>query len=203
MSNDESVSVWLARLKSGEVAAAQPIWQRYLEDLVRLARKKLGTMPRRVVDEEDVVAVAFDGFLRGVEQGKFAKLDDRQDLWQVLLMLVERRAVSVRRHEFAQKRGGGKVRGESIFENQRKDSLQPFGLAQCPDREVLPDEAAELTDHLRELLDELAEPLQRQIALGKLEGKTNRELKDELGVSLRTIERKLAIVRLKWGGEAV
>jgi DNA-directed RNA polymerase specialized sigma24 family protein len=51
------------------------------------------------------------------------------------------------------------------------------------------------------LLDELGDPAQRQIALGKLHGKTNQELARELDISLRAVERKLAIIRDKWRGE--
>ena len=59
----------------------------------------------------------------------------------------------------------------------------------------------EVTEQLRYLLDQLADEAQRQIALGKLEGKTNKELARDLGISLRAVERKLAIIRDKWRGE--
>ena len=34
--------------------AAQRLWERYFDDLVRLARPKLGAIPRREADEEDI-----------------------------------------------------------------------------------------------------------------------------------------------------
>ena len=34
----ESVTRWIDLLKAGDPAAAQPLWQRYFEQLVRLAR---------------------------------------------------------------------------------------------------------------------------------------------------------------------
>lgn len=49
--------------------------------------------PCRVADEEDVVAVAFASFCRGIAANRFAVLDDRDDLWQVLVVLTERKAV--------------------------------------------------------------------------------------------------------------
>ena len=36
----------------------------------------------RLADEEDVALSAFDSFCRGAEQGRFPRLDDRDDLWQ-------------------------------------------------------------------------------------------------------------------------
>ena len=201
MSNDESVTTWLARLKAGRTDAAGKIWQRYVENLVRLARRKLGRSPRRAADEEDVVLSAFDGFLKGVADERFNKLDDRDDLWQVLVMLTERRAIALRRRELALKRGGGEVRGESVFARHEGNGSHKPGLDQACGREATPAFAAEMTEQLCHLLEQLSDDTQRQIALGKLEGMTNQELAKKLGISLRTVERKLGLIRDKWSGE--
>ena len=50
-------------------------------------------------------------------------------------------------------------------------------------------------------LEQLSDDTQRQIALGKLEGMTNQQLAKKLGVSLRTVERKLGTIADKWRGE--
>src|SRR5687768_16542494 len=132
---EDSVTMWLGGLKAGCSDAAAKIWHRYVEQLVRHARRKLGRSPRRAVDEEDVVLSAFDGFLQGVDDGRFLKLDDRDDLWQVLVMLTERRAIALRRRELALKRGGGQVRGESAFGQHDSNGSQKPGLDQaaCPE----------------------------------------------------------------------
>src|SRR5262245_9951905 len=78
-----SVSLWLERLRAGDAAAAQPIWERYYERLVRLARRRLPTRIRSA-DEEDVAQSAFHSFFRAVEQGRFPALADRDNLWAVL-----------------------------------------------------------------------------------------------------------------------
>jgi hypothetical protein len=53
-----------------------------------LARAKLGGQPRRVADADDVVVSAFASFCRGAELGRFQRLEDRDDLWQVLGMIL-------------------------------------------------------------------------------------------------------------------
>ena len=73
-----SVTTWLARLKAGDSQAGQQLWQRYLDRLTRLARRKLAGASRRVADEEDVALSAFHGFLRGVER----KLNLIRRKWQ-------------------------------------------------------------------------------------------------------------------------
>lgn len=55
-----------------------------MDRLVRLAHRRLGTAPRALADEEDVVLSAFDSFLRAVNKERFSQLEDRSDLWQVL-----------------------------------------------------------------------------------------------------------------------
>jgi DNA-directed RNA polymerase specialized sigma24 family protein len=50
------------------------------------------------------------------------------------------------------------------------------------------------------LLDQLDEPLQ-QIAIMKMEGYTDGEIAEKLGVVTRTVERKMARIRAKWEAE--
>ena len=88
MPSDESVSEWLGQLRDGDPAAAQKLWQRYFLRLVGLARTKLQGTPRRAADEEDVALSAFDSFCRGAEQGRFPQLSDRDNLWDLLVLLV-------------------------------------------------------------------------------------------------------------------
>ena len=47
--------------------------------MIGLARQNLGHSPRGATDEEDVALSAFDSFCQGVEQGQFARLQDRDD----------------------------------------------------------------------------------------------------------------------------
>lgn len=45
MSHVDSVTEWIARLKAGDPKSSQPLWERYVDQLVRRARKKLGSAP--------------------------------------------------------------------------------------------------------------------------------------------------------------
>ena len=99
-----SVTVWIEQLKAGDAAAAAPLWQGYFRRLVGLARQMLGAAPRGVADEEDVALSAFDSFCRGAAEGRFPRLDDRDDLWQILMMLTARKALRLLRQERRHKR---------------------------------------------------------------------------------------------------
>src|SRR3954466_10228051 len=112
MSADGSVSRWVTALKGGDVAAAQPIWERYHRRLVGLAREKLRGARRRAADEEDVVQSAFHSFFRGVARGRFPQLNDRDNLWRLLVVITARKALDQLAHEHAKRRGGCAIPGE-------------------------------------------------------------------------------------------
>src|SRR6476620_6143759 len=99
MSTNDGLTTWLDELKQGKPQAAQRLWEAYFERLTRLARLKMANATRRVADEEDIALAALDSFCRGALQGRFPKLDDRDDLWQVLVMLTTRKALDQRDHD--------------------------------------------------------------------------------------------------------
>lgn len=187
MDQPRSVSRWIDQAKTGEEAAAQRLWERYFPQLLSVARKKLSDGPRRVADEQDVVVSVFDACLRGAREGRFADLHDREDLWQILVMLTARKASNLKRAHNRQKRGGGRVRGESVFEED--------GMYQVVSQEPTPETAALLAEEIQSLLDRLDDPDLKQVALWKLENYTNREIAEKLGRSTRSVIRKLNLIR--------
>lgn len=198
MAHSGSVTGWLVQLKSGDRQVSQQLWERYVHRLVRLARKKLGRTPRRAADEEDVVISVFDGFVRGVEERRFPRLDDRDDLWRVLVMLTDRKAVNQQRHELAKKRGGGRVRGDSALVKRGRSVSDQSGVVQLTDNQPTPEFAAECSEQIALLMASLDGDLLRRIAIYKMEGYTNEELARKLNTSPRTIERKLRLIRQTW-----
>ena len=44
----------------------------------------------------------------------------------------------------------------------------------------------------------MLDPVQKQVAQGKLEGRRNAEIARQLGCSERTVERKLQVIRRVW-----
>jgi DNA-directed RNA polymerase specialized sigma24 family protein len=199
MSSEGSVTRWIDQLRAGNTAAAGPLWERYFRLLVTRARAALGGAPRRAADEEDVALSAFDSFCRGVERGRFPRLDDRNDLWQVLIMLAARKASHQIRDEKRAKRGAGKVSPEA--------DLEPVGaeeeavLAQVVGTEPTPELAASVAEECRRLLDRLGDGELRSIAVWQMEGWTVEEIAERLGRSVRTVARKLVIIRDRWRGE--
>lgn len=197
MSSDD-VTEWLIQLARGEQDAAQRLWQRYSQRLVALARRRLEGIPRRVADEEDVALSAFQSFCRGLASGRFPRLNDREDLWRLLVTITAHKALGYARRHRAEKRGAGSVRGESAFLTGDGSSGQ-FGIGQIIGREPTPEFACMVAENLRELLESLGDDFLRRLALLKLEGYTNEQVASQLACTVRTVERKLHRIRQKWG----
>ncbi len=195
----DSVTDWIIRLKEGESEAQERLWNRYLSQLVAVAQRRLMASNRRVEDEEDAVLSAYTAFLTGVEDGRFSKLDDRTDLWQILVMLIDRKAIAQIRRDQAEKRGGGQT--VRSIRSPQSSSRAEGELADLEDPAPTPQEAIELNERLRELLASLDDEVLVRIAIAKLESRTNREIAELLGIGLSTVERKLALIRSAWSRE--
>src|SRR5262249_18854466 len=104
MSASGSVTRWIDGLRTGESVAARKLWETYFHRLVDLGRKRLRALPRRAAAAGDVAMTAVDGCGRGVEGGRSPRLDARHDLWQVLLMLTQRKVADLAQHEGREKR---------------------------------------------------------------------------------------------------
>lgn len=190
MSETASVTVWIQQLRGGNSQAAQKLWEGYFQRLVGLARAKLRALPRRGADEEDVALSAFDSFFRGVEKGRFPQLDDRDDLWHVLLMITERKAIDLIQHEGREKRDWR--RNQQIGTSAESIDLEG--------KEPDPAFAAQIAEELQNRLEMFADDELRVIAVRKMEGYTNQEIAAELGCSLVTVERRLRLIRREWTG---
>ncbi|HMF19139.1 MAG TPA: ECF-type sigma factor [Gemmataceae bacterium] len=192
-----SVTNWIGQIKAGNFAAAQDLWNRYFHRLVGLAREKLRGSPRRAADEEDAVLSAFDSFFRGAEQGKFPRLQDRDDLWSLLVVITARKALDLIQHERRKKRGGGRVLTEAELGNLASASVSIPGLDQFVGREPTPAFSAQVAEEFRRLLENLEDTELRSVALWKMEGHENNDIADKLGCVARTVERKLQAIREK------
>jgi DNA-directed RNA polymerase specialized sigma24 family protein len=195
MSSPESITVWIRELRSGDACAAQRLWQSYFARLVGLARKKLLGQPRGAADEEDVALSAFASFCRGAAACRFPRLDDRNDLWQVLVLLTVRKAYRLIQHEGRHKRGGGGVHHLSALVEEGSGVVEVLG------REPTPELAAGVAEECRRLLDALGDTELRSIALWRMEGCTTGEIAAQLGCVPRTVERKLRVIRGLWQQE--
>lgn len=190
-----SVTRLMNSLEEGDEYAALKLWQHFYTRLVGVIRSRISTSARRVSDEDDIANAAFEQCFCGIRSGRYPDLRDRNSLWGLLLDISEKRLINVHRDLSRKKRGGGNVRGESIF--YRADSPERRGIEHVAGPEPTPEFAVTVAEQSSRLLDCLDE-VQRQIALLKLAGHTNQDIGKELDISISTVERKLGLIRSKW-----
>ncbi len=185
MPTDHSVSHWLRQVQAGDHGGIQPLWDRYFAQLVRLARARLRGVAAGHADEEDVAASAFASFCRAAEAGRFPQLGDRDDLWRLLIVITARKAARVLRSEMRAKRGGGLRREDIELESVVGDAPSPAFAAQC-------------ADECRAMLALLGDETLAAVAVQKMEGYSAAEIAGRCDVAVRTVERKLQLIRQIW-----
>jgi DNA-directed RNA polymerase specialized sigma24 family protein len=196
MPGDNSVTNLIDGLIAGDEADIERLWDRYFERLVRLAAARLPAHGRRSFDEEDVALSAFQSFCGRAGRGQFPRLSDRDDLWRILATITVRKALETWRYQNRQRRGGGRLVGESALLGHNNDKRG--GLAEFLGCEPTPEDAAEFADDYRRFLARLEQPALLTVALRRLEGQSTSEIAEALKVSPRTVERKLQLIRAIW-----
>lgn len=194
-----SVTHCIARFRAGEKGAFDKIWEHYFNDLVKVARKYLRGRPKGgMADEDDIVQNALWSVCQGLPRNKsYDAVNSRQSLWPILVAITKYKVTDHFRRENAQKRGGGKVLNERAAEDGTDDNdnlLANMLAAQTPTGDDLVAMSEQL-DHLMAMLpkDDL-----RRIAKLHIEGWKNAEIAEQLAISTRGVERKLALIRDSW-----
>ena len=140
---------------------------------------------------------AFDSFCTAAARGRFPRLDDRDDLWRVLVTVTERKASDLLRRQRRLKRGGGRVATEADLAGPEGDLLDHLaGTAPTPEF------AALVAEEYRRRLAALPDAALRRVAVLKMEGYSNQEIARRIGLSLRSVVRQLYLIRRTWLGEA-
>jgi DNA-directed RNA polymerase specialized sigma24 family protein len=109
--------------------------------------------------------------------------------------IASKKAVDQMRRESREKRGGAAVRGDSVFQGW---AAEPGGFDDFLGQDPSPSFLVLIDEQHRLLLKNLDDEILRRIAIDRIQGFTNAEIGARLGVSLRSVERKLERIREIW-----
>jgi DNA-directed RNA polymerase specialized sigma24 family protein len=198
-----SVTKWIADLKSQrQTAAATELWNRFFRQLAALARRRLAGIPERLTDDQQAAADALYGLLRGVEQNRFPDLQDRGDLWQILLDLTEKQVSNQLQYHARLKRNWRRTVDVSAIAGEDSAGQSLHGGEQLESPEPTPEFAVACAEQYDLRLEQLdaADPRGdlRRAAIGKLQGYSNEEIAEHCSVATRTVERRLRRIRDLW-----
>jgi len=179
--------------------ACHDLWDAVYDRLAILARQRLTAQNRRVADEEDVALSAVKSFIRAAEAGRLAAVQNRDELWRVLITIMIRKSNALQDHLKAHKRGNGLTRGDSALAHSDNDYTPGFDQIADPGH---PDRFVdELMGECRERMETLPDSTLRSIALKRMEGYEIPEIAAQLKLSVPTIQRKLARIRGLWAAD--
>jgi RNA polymerase sigma-70 factor (ECF subfamily) len=187
MAASDSFADVMARLRSGEEAAAREVFQRFVDRLVKLARQQFNAAMRRRVDPEDVVQSAYRSFFLRFGEGK-VEVEGWGKLWGLLTVITLRKCFDQAEYHRAERRN---VQREAAGHAGAKGA-EPWW--QAVSREPTPAEAAVLAETVEQLVCSLAED-ERPVLEMSLQGYTAQEISGRLGLSERTARRLRERVR--------
>ena len=176
-----SITGWIAGMKSGDPAAAQPAVGALFRRMVELARRGYGLR-----DERDVMPPATRKMPRsclrqpvhGPGQGTISATGRPRRPLAAACRHHHPQGPGPARHRMRQKRGGGHVHAATdIQEPDSDDDL----LAQAIGSEPTPEFAAMVADEYRRLLERLGDDVLRKVAVLRVEGYTTDAIADQLG----------------------
>ena len=195
MSDTLSLEKLLDAMQKGDEQAFDTFFKAYYDRLVRFARKKISSFPLRTFDEEDLALSAINSLFNGINENRF-EIQSSVELWKLLVSITKRKLINERQSQLAQKRGGGNVRGDSIWCQTGDDNF--FHEQQDMKQGMPPDACIELLETTDMLFQRLEDDKSRRIARLLLEGYRIDDIAKELNCVRRTIERKIARIRELW-----
>ncbi len=186
---NDSVTDWLGRLKSGDEEAARLLWDRYFDELIRLARSRL-KIPGGAADADDVVQSAFLSLCAGAKDGCFPGLENRDSLWKLLFTIVVRKAANIARRESRPTKHSQKLREQAEVACVAIGGGVEHLTARGPGPELV----VLWADQFVHIMDSLSTSL-RKVAELLLEGQSNSEIAESMGCSQATVGRRIQALR--------
>ena len=183
MAPEEKVLIDLWR--QGDQDAARQIVERYIDRLLVLARRRISQRLASRVDAEDIVQSVFRTFFGRLKDGQFV-FADQDDLCKLLVRITLHKTLRQVAFHKAAKR-------DPSLETEQGEHHREQLLALL-DAEPTPDATVAFLDQLEHFLGRL-QPLERQILEMRLQGHSNEDIANKLGVYDRKIRRVVEHVR--------
>ena len=175
------------RWRKGDQDAATALYQLYVERLTRLIGAKVSSKMNARVDPDDIVQSALKSMLIRVRSGSFEFGDDRA-FWQLLVTIAVNKVHNKVRFAKAAKRD---ISRETVSGG---DDQYDAYVASCLSRAPTSDEVVEFEELLEELFRHLP-PREAKVLQHRMDGLTQQETAEKLGVDVRTVRRDLERLR--------
>jgi RNA polymerase sigma factor (sigma-70 family) len=183
--------------RQGDQDAASKLYAQYFERLMRIVSGQLLQSYQQQVEPEDVLQSAFGTVFKRISNGDF-RFENDQDVWKLLVTVTLNKVRGRIRFLNAERRDIRRTRrGETDFDLVLAEQLSKNPGVQ---------EAVEFADLVRDIYGLLPED-ETQVLQLRIEGYSQQEIADKLGVTDRTVRRMWDRIRQRLarllGGEEV
>jgi RNA polymerase sigma-70 factor (ECF subfamily) len=171
----------VAAYQAGSDTAAQILFDRYCEKLLRLARRRIGQRLVGRIDPEDVIQSAFRTFFVHVRKSDFSFAEE-SDLFKLLVRLTVHKTLRQIAHHRAAKRDPAREIGQALEDRDLMEQL----ISQEPP----PEAGITLLEEMERFFSRLTE-FERQVLELRLQGYSSSEIAEKLQTYDRKIRRVL------------
>jgi RNA polymerase sigma-70 factor (ECF subfamily) len=171
--------------RAGSETAARELFDRYVERLMLLARRRIGSRMAARIDPEDVVQSVFRTFFCRLKEDRF-QIGGEDDLCKLLVRITVHKTLRQVAFHRAAKRDPAQEAGHGVQAGEM--------LLQVMDEEPSAETVVAFLDQFEHLLDQLA-PADRRILELRFQGHSTEDIARELGLYDRKIRRVLERVR--------
>ncbi|MDB5312595.1 MAG: prkC 23 [Gemmataceae bacterium] len=175
----------VSALRAGSESAARELFDKYCEQLMKLARRRIGQKMTSRVDPEDVLQSAFRSFFVRVKNDEFS-FEAEDDLFKLLVRITVHKTLRQIAFHRAAKRDPARETGQGRV----GEDVLGFIASADPPAEV---EVA-LIDEFEKFVAQLP-PLDRQVLELRFQGYTPVEIAETLGTYDRKVRRILERVQ--------
>ena len=185
-----SISHWLKGLKAGDSSAVDAIWNRYYQRVVEFAIRKMKINPDMAIDGEDIAQVAMHRLCLKLSTGRYPDIDDREQLWGLVVVYTLNRIRNHLRSCNTLKRSG---KAQDVFRFERSQSLVDLRSPEAPTI------MAEMVQGWLDRLDREDPSGQlKQIAVWSMDNLSGGEIARILKKRKSFVLQKIRLVRLLW-----
>jgi DNA-directed RNA polymerase specialized sigma24 family protein len=196
-----SVTRWISAMRQGDPEAIRRLVERYFGKLRKLSQERIRRGAPIFEDGEDIAIQVLTSVCQKVEEGKYPDLQNRDDLWYLMIFVAHRLVIDRRRS-----RKNLSLQSPVDLEPiPREETLEGALEAIDNDMDTFLAEDAESDFQLLEIIDcwqemirQIKDPVAKKVAQLKLEGHSNREIAALLDIVPRTVERKSELIEQRW-----
>jgi RNA polymerase sigma factor (sigma-70 family) len=173
--------------KTGDERAAAVLHDRYLLRLMNLVGQHLARKFNPRLGPEDVVQSVFRSMFRLTREGRF-QFDGEDDFWKLLLTMALNKVRNKVRREGADKRSPAREAG-----SVDTPGIEGYAVTR-PGTPLSPAEVVEFADTLEHVLQNMT-PDEQQLIQHRMDGLTQQEIGEKMGIDPRTVRRRFAAIR--------